>query len=170
MWQDWERIIAVPQDSGFFLGGGSIRDNLDPEKAASDSDCVEALQVVRLSEFLGDHGSIHSVMRENALSSGDKVLFNLARAVLRRRIKDETFGKGRHGGILLLDEINSNMDDETERIIHKVLVEESSQYTIVMVTHRVGMMIDFFNIVVMLDQAKGIKTGRPGDLVPQGGL
>jgi ABC-type multidrug transport system fused ATPase/permease subunit len=55
----------------------------------------------------------------------------------------------RAGGILLLDEINSSADRETDAIIQRVIRKEFEAYTIIAVTHREDTVQDFDRIVVM---------------------
>ena len=114
----------------------------------------------------------------DVLSQGQKQLFSLARAVLRRRVRSqhshshkfesESENEGREkegseGGILLLDEVSSSVDLATDRAMQKVIWEEFGGYTIVMVAHRLEMVKTFDRVVVM-DAGKVVEVGSPGEL------
>lgn len=164
------RLIAVPQDTVLLPDGSSIRDNLDPYSVATDMECHAVLETVRLSEFLEEHGgSIYSSMSADRLSAGQKQLFSLGRAILRRRVKDERLGKdrGRGGGVLLLDEVSSSVDHETDRAMQDIIRHEFKNYTIIMVSHRLEMVMDFFDEVIVLDKGRIVEKGNPSELVAQ---
>lgn len=164
------RIIAVPQDAVFLPKGSSIKENLDPFNAATDLQCREVIDTVLLGGFLAEiGGDIHAGMGVDDLSAGQKQLFSLGRAILRRRMKDQSLGGTRRGGILLLDEVSSNVDRETDRVMQGIIREEFREYTIVMVSHRLDMVMDFFDEVVVIDKGEVVETGDPRALVVQEG-
>ncbi|KAF3352357.1 Protein BCP1 [Verticillium dahliae VDG1] len=155
------RIIAVPQDAVFLPSGSSVKDNLDPFNVATDLECREVLDTVLLSGFLAEmNDDVHSGMSSDSLSAGQRQLFSLGRAILRRRVKDRSLG-GRRGGILLLDEVSSNVDRETDRTMQGIIREEFKEYTIIMVSHRLDMAMDFFDDVVVIDKGEVVETGNP---------
>ncbi|RXG41608.1 hypothetical protein VDGE_02221 [Verticillium dahliae] len=155
------RIIAVPQDAVFLPSGSSVKDNLDPFNVATDLECREVLDTVLLSGFLAEmNNDVHSGMSSDSLSAGQRQLFSLGRAILRRRVKDRSLG-GRRGGILLLDEVSSNVDRETDRTMQGIIREEFKEYTIIMVSHRLDMVMDFFDDVVVIDKGEVVETGNP---------
>jgi ABC-type multidrug transport system fused ATPase/permease subunit len=69
-------------------------------------------------------------------------------------------------GILLLDEVSSSVDQETDRAMQKIIHEEFANYTIVMVSHRLEMVMNFDTVLVM-DKGSVIETGHPRTLVTQ---
>lgn len=78
------RISLVPQDS--FLFSGTIRENLDPRNLHLDSDIWNAIQrclATPLVQALGGLNAYLDVKGSN-ISSGQKQLLCLARALLRR--------------------------------------------------------------------------------------
>ncbi|TDZ30419.1 ABC transporter FUM19 [Colletotrichum spinosum] len=158
------RIIAVPQDAVFLPDGSTIKSNLDPFNAASDAECFSVLRTVQLSAFVEERGGLHEGMSADSLSAGQKQLFSLGRAILRRRVKDAAF-KRRGGGILLLDEVSSSVDHATDRLMQEIIKEEFGYYTIVMVSHRLDMVMDFFDAVIVMDRGRVVETGSPGMLV-----
>ena len=66
------------------------------------------------------------------------------------------------------DEIGSNVDHETDRAMQRVIREEFRSYTIVMVSHRLEMVMDFDTLFVM-DTGSVVEAGRPRELVEKEG-
>ncbi|RMJ01454.1 hypothetical protein CDV36_015802 [Fusarium kuroshium] len=156
------RIIAVPQDSVFLPDGSSIKENLDPFNVASDIECLAVLEDVRLTKFVHDHGTIHAGIKAEDLSAGQKQLFSLGRALLRRRVKRHLGSNT--GGILLLDEVSSSVDRATDSLVQQIIKEEFDGYTIVMVSHRLDIVVEVFDSVVVLDRGRVMETGSPREL------
>lgn len=165
------RIIAVPQDAVFLPDGTSFRENLDPFKVSTDADCLAVLQAVELWPFVSDKGGLDAGMISDSLSQGQKQLFSLARAMLRARIRSaallasgEGYEKGNNGGVLLLDEVSSSVDVDTDRAMQRIIMREFEGYTIVMVSHRLDMVMGF-NKVVVMDAGSVVEAGPPRELV-----
>lgn len=161
------RIICIPQDAVFLPDGSSIKANLDPYNAATDAECFNVLQTVRLTGFVNDKGSLNAGMSAEDLSAGQKQLFSLGRAILRRRVRDR--GEKKQGGLLLLDEVSSSVDKVTDRAMQEIIREEFERYTIVMVSHRLEMVMDYFERVVVLDRGSVVEDGGPRELVEMEG-
>lgn len=161
------RLIAVPQDPVFLPDGSSIKENLDPSNVASDLECLAVLEDVRLTKFANDHGSIHTGIRADELSAGQKQLFSLGRALLRHRVKQRLCSIP--GGVLLLDEVSSSVDSATDNLVQEIIKEEFSDYTIVMVSHRLTIVVEYFDSVVVLDRGRVVETGNPRDLAKTNG-
>ena len=159
-----QRIIAIPQDAVFLPEGSSFKLNLDPFVVSSDLECKSVLETVGLWPFVSDRGGLAVGMSPDTLSQGQKQLFSLARAILRRRVRSREVAKGQDRGILLLDEVSSSVDMDTDRAMHKCIMTEFEGYTIVMVSHRLEMVMDFDRVVVM-DRGAVVETGAPRALV-----
>lgn len=89
------RIVAVAEEP--FLFPGSIRQNLDPYTQFKDDDIEAALSDVALLNVVSEKGGLEKVLEKEMLSQGQKHLFHLARAILRRNV----------GKVIILDEISS---------------------------------------------------------------
>ncbi|RFU76622.1 abc transporter [Trichoderma arundinaceum] len=177
-----QRVIAVPQDSVFFPDGHSFKANLDPYSLSTDSDCHEVLRAVGLWQTVEDHGGLSSNLSTNMLSHGQRQLFGLARAILRRRVRssgahaqtDDTDGYpgslfekgGKIGGLLLLDEVGSSVDKDTDRTIQALISDEFAGYTTIMISHRLDAVMDFDRVLVM-DRGRIVESGPPRELVKQ---
>ncbi|KAF2175191.1 P-loop containing nucleoside triphosphate hydrolase protein [Zopfia rhizophila CBS 207.26] len=163
-----KRIIAVPQDAVFLPDSSTVKANLDPFNAASEDDCLAVLETVQLTSFVEECGGLHEGMSTDSLSAGQKQLFILGRAILRRRVRDRRVSSKNNGGILLLDEVSSTVDKDTDRAMQEIIKVEFADYTIVMVSHRLGMVMDFFKRVIVMDKGSVVETGSPRELVKVG--
>ncbi|KAF9875583.1 ABC multidrug transporter [Colletotrichum karsti] len=159
------RIIAVSQDPIFLPDGYTIRENLDPFDEADEAECKSVLEQVGLLSAIEDRGGISVDLTAESFSAGQKQLFCLARAVLRRRVRGK---KGAEGGILLLDEVSSSVDKATEIEMHEIIHREFKGYTVIMVSHRLDTVMDCDTIVVM-DKGRVVEKGEPKVLKDQDG-
>lgn len=190
------RVIAVPQDAVFLPDGTSFKANLDPFAIASDEDCQGVLETVDLWSFVSRRGGLAAGMNSDMLSQGQKQLFSLARAVLRRRIRVQdlatdvghaylastsaseiemkdavrsgTGSLAANGGVLILDEVSSSVDIETDKVMQEIIRHEFKGYTVVMVSHRLEMVMEFDKVLVM-DAGRVVEQGRPRELVEREG-
>lgn len=150
--------------------------NLDPFNTSNEAECRAVLETVGLLKFIDERGGLSEGFAADTLSHGQKQLFSLARAILKRRIRMRdyeadfrtTTSHQGHGGILLLDEVSSSVDQDTERALQKVIREEFESYTIVMVSHRLEMVMDFDTVVVM-ERGSVVESGPPKTLVDTNG-
>lgn len=76
---------------------GTVRQNLDPFSAYSERALLSALEAVGLGRAIEDQGGLEATFSEDMLSHGQKQLFFIARAVLRKDC----------GKLVLLDEATS---------------------------------------------------------------
>ncbi|EFQ29566.1 ABC transporter [Colletotrichum graminicola M1.001] len=177
-----ERIIAVPQDAVFLPDGTSFKTNLDPFGIATNEECQAVLESVGLWSLVCSRGGLEAGMNEDMLSQGQKQLFSLSRAVLRRRIRlrmlatdsstsgSESGGdarsipRGLDGGVLILDECTSNVDRETEKVMREIIRHEFERYTVLMVSHRLDMVMEFDKVFV-IDSGLVVEQGVPRELV-----
>ncbi|ROW00912.1 hypothetical protein VPNG_08274 [Cytospora leucostoma] len=127
-----QRIIAIPQESVFLPDGSSFKSNLDPSGVSLGTECQAVLETVGLWSFVTERGGLAAGMIPDTFSQGQKQLFSLARAILRRRVRSREVGTEKNGGILLLDEVSSSVDIDTDRAMHECIKSEFQGYTIVM--------------------------------------
>lgn len=159
----------MPQDTVFFPDGTSFKINLDPFAAASDDECQAVLVNTKLWAFVCDRGGLNAGMDPKILSQGQKQLFCLARAILRRRIRDTRNAGGAKGGVLILDEVSSNVDMETDRVMQDLIHREFEGYTIVMVSHRLDIVVEMFDRVLVMDAGSIVEEGAPKELMERDG-
>ncbi|KAJ3962839.1 hypothetical protein N0V92_000407 [Colletotrichum tropicale] len=139
-------INAIPQDP--FITSGTFREVLDPYKSSSDATIEEALRKVNLFEHVQNNGGLDGNVAPEALSQGQKQLLSLARAIMRRC------------RIVVLDEVTSSLDLETEQLIWRVLQEEFRGCTIIAIAHRLETIIGFDRVAV-LDEGTIIEFDDP---------
>lgn len=155
------RLTTLPQDSIEILG--SVRDNLlpfdqddesessedgqDTEKTTSKKDRTAELETVlakvHLLDVITKKGGLDVAAKDLHLSSGQHQLFNLARAILH---KHDTGSK-----IVLMDEVTSSMDFETDRIIQTLLDSEFGDCTRIVISHRATSHVNCDKLVTMQD-------------------
>lgn len=155
-----QRIIAVPQEAVFLPD--TVQTNLDPTSSATSEQCDEVLRDIGLWEFVQKRGGLHTIMSASTFSSGQRQLMSVGRALLRRRLKTSD------GGILLLDEVSSSVDRKTERLIQDIIRSQFKNYTVVAISHRLEMIMDFDRVVVM-DRGGIVEIGVPTVLAADSG-
>jgi ATP-binding cassette subfamily C (CFTR/MRP) protein 1 len=162
-----DRIIAMSQDAVFLPGAASIKRQLDPFDLSTEAECYAVLQLVGLGSLVSNVNSLKEELHPESLSGGQRQLFNLARTVLRGRARSggqdsncESDRSDKTRGILLLDEVSSSVDLETERTLKRIIMHEFEMYTIVMVAHRLDMVMEFDTVLVM-DQGQVVEQGIP---------
>ncbi|KAF5966025.1 fumonisin cluster-ABC transporter [Fusarium bulbicola] len=85
-----ERIFAVPQDTTFLPKGSSWLENMEPF-ATNAAECRSVLEDVNLWDVvIAQGGDLTAALDSDALSQGQRQLFGLARAVLRKRAKAQS--------------------------------------------------------------------------------
>ena len=166
-----ERIIAVPQEAVFLPDGSTFRANLDPLDVSTPDECQDVLVAVGMWRFVEERGGLDAGMSAGSLSAGQRQLLSLGRALLRRRIRARSTGLGAgssESGILLLDEVSSSVDHETERVMQEIIRAEFRGYTVVAVSHRLDMIMDFDRVIVM-DTGEVVEEGNPALLATEQG-
>ncbi|OAR02916.1 hypothetical protein LLEC1_04254 [Akanthomyces lecanii] len=157
-----EHLITIPQDPVFLPSGSTIAQNLDPFGAVSEEQCQNILEHVGLWSLVQDHGgSVDAVLQSSSLSQGQRQLFSLARAVLKRRV-------GRTS-LLLLDEFTSSVDAATESRMMEIIMSEFRTATVIMVSHRLGVVVDMFDRVLIMDKGQLVEDGAPRTLAKTDG-
>ena len=118
-------ISIIPQTP--FLFEGSVRENLDPLREHSELEILEALDTVKLKDYVLSlpKGLGEEVRDESSMFSvGQKQLICLARVLLRRN------------RILLMDEATANVDTGTDALIQQTISSKFKECTVVTIAHR----------------------------------
>ncbi len=148
-----ESMSIIPQDP--FLFDGTLRENLDPSNLNDENELWNALRKCRLyDKFQADPAGLDLKIDEKGknLSSGEKQLVCLARAILT------------HRKILCIDEATASVDFETDKFIQKTIREEFKQFTVLTIAHRIETILDYDRICV-LDKGKIIEFDTPNNLL-----
>lgn len=151
----WRACIAnVAQSTPVITG--TVRDNLNYglSQQYSDSQLIDALETAQLWDYLEKQNGLDSLVGENALnlSGGQKQRLAIARAVLRKP------------DVLLLDEITSSLDANTEKRINAELITLSRSTTTVLATHRLEMIL-IADQVVFLGEGEVLGVGQHDELL-----
>ncbi|KJX93618.1 ABC transporter like protein [Zymoseptoria brevis] len=165
-------FITVSQDPLIF-DDETLRFNLDPSELVPDSTIIEALSKTGLlSHFQLTKPSPTSFLQYPlsifaALSTGQRQLFALTRALVKAKtLRTQTGARP----IVLLDEITSSLDTDTEETIWRLVEEEFSMkgHTVIMITHRVvGLrkwMVEGRDWVLVLGEGRVERVERAGGM------
>ncbi|OCL10087.1 ABC transporter-like protein [Glonium stellatum] len=144
------RFNAIPQEP--FLLRGSARTNMDPYGTSSDAAIAAALARVGLWDVVELGGGLDAEMREDMLSQGQRQLACLARALLRK------------SKLVVLDEVTSSVDIQTEQLLQTIIRDEFKGCTVIAVAHRLKTIMGFDRIVV-LDQGRIVECDTPTTLL-----
>lgn len=139
---------------------GSIKDNLDFQDKYDASEIEEFLQQFeRLFEnkefeiFNKTNFKLNLIEKNGAnLSEGQKNLLNILRALLKKK------------PIICFDESNSELDNETERMIFDLIFEKYNYITFIIITHKLQI-LNKFDYVYLIDDGKISKQGVPADII-----
>ncbi|WP_344070431.1 NHLP family bacteriocin export ABC transporter peptidase/permease/ATPase subunit [Streptomyces crystallinus] len=165
---DGQRLEDIPRstlaasvsfvDQDVFLFEGTVRDNValwDP--SIPDEAVVAALRDAALHEVVARRpGGIHGRVEQDGrnFSGGQRQRLEIARALVRRP------------SVLVLDEVTSALDAETEQIIIDNLRRRGC--ACVVIAHRLSTVRDSDEIVV-LDHGAVVERGRHEELLAAGG-
>ena len=145
-----KQMAWVTQDAILFRG--TIRENIEYGNFNANEDEIQhAIQLAGVDRFLdklsdglqsevGDRGKL--------LSAGQRQRIALARAVIA------------NPRIMILDEATSQMDGQTEQLVHHSLTEFLKQRTTILITHRVSSLCLADRVIVM-DAGKIVGDSTP---------
>ncbi|MFB7599203.1 NHLP family bacteriocin export ABC transporter peptidase/permease/ATPase subunit [Streptomyces sp. NPDC056160] len=145
-------------DQDVFLFEGTVRDNValwDP--SIPDDAVLEALRDAALHDtVMRRPGGIHSRVEQDGrnFSGGQRQRLEIARALVRRP------------SILVLDEVTSALDAQTEQVVMDNLRRRGC--ACVVIAHRLSTVRDSDEIVV-LERGTVVERGRHEELVARGG-
>lgn len=137
-----QKIGIIPQDP--FIYESTLRQNLDPTNSRSDQELWNVLRDTHLDvKFRASPAGLDTQIEEKGknLSSGEKQLICLARAVLSNR------------KILCIDEATAQVDFETDNFIQDTIRSKFKDTIVLTIAHRINTIFDYDKILVM-DQGR----------------
>ncbi|HMO13236.1 MAG TPA: ABC transporter ATP-binding protein [Pirellulaceae bacterium] len=147
-----QQIAWVTQDPALF--NGSIIENIKYGNLSADSADIEyAMKLAGIDRFLADlPGGIDTQIgdRGDRLSSGQRQRVALARAIVA------------NPRILILDEATSQMDGQTEQLVHTGLRDYLRGRTTIIITHRLSSLALADRVIVM--EAGKIVADNPPEI------
>lgn len=153
-----ENIGYVLQNPHLF--SGTIKDNIKYGNLdATDEEIIEACKLANCHDFIMkmEKGYDTEISQGgNLLSTGQKQLISLARAIVRKP------------RIFVLDEATSSIDTETESIIQKAIDRVLKGKTSFVIAHRLSTIRNADRILVIKD-GKIVEEGRHEDLIRKKG-
>ncbi|KAK0104754.1 hypothetical protein ONS95_005024 [Cadophora gregata] len=129
------RLNAIPQEP-FFIRG-TVRANADPLHRHADEAIAEAIKKVHLWGIVSKKGGLDTQLDAEFFSHGQRQLFCLARAILRK------------SKVVILDEATSNVDTKSDELMQEVIRKEFKECTIIAVAHRLDTILGFDRIALL---------------------
>ncbi|KAH8055854.1 ATPase [Aureococcus anophagefferens] len=139
------RLCMIPQEA--VLMSGTAKDNCDPFDEFAEGAVADALEAVGLARSL-----LHAFLGETSLSTGERQLLALARALLRK------------SAVVAFDEATAHVDASTDAKIQAVVETQFPRSTLLAIAHRLHTVIGFDRIVVM-DRGTIAEQGPPLELL-----
>ncbi|MEG0114349.1 MAG: type I secretion system permease/ATPase [Comamonas sp.] len=152
---DLRRSIGhVPQDPMLFFG--SLKHNLlIGAPFAAEADMLQAATVAGVNEFADQHPDGYDMAigeRGESLSGGQRQSIAVARALIH------------NPSVLLLDEPSSNLDNQSEAMLKRRLLEAGQGKTMLLVTHRTAL-LDLVERLIVVDGGKIVADGPKEQVV-----
>lgn len=142
--EDFRKVFSmVPQKKNLFRG--TIRDNLLFGREASDESLQRALEIAQAAEFVNKPGvGLDYLLEQGAmnLSGGQRQRLTIARAFVCP------------GKVLVLDDSASALDFATDAALRKSIAENSGDMTVIVVSQRIGSIMNADRILVLDDGAQ----------------
>jgi ATP-binding cassette subfamily C (CFTR/MRP) protein 4 len=142
-------VSVISQDPALFTG--TVRQNIDLTGKYTDAEIWNALKVVKLERSFSSLDHRISTVVSN-LSLGQKQLLCLARAIIRK------------SKILIMDEVTASVDQKTENMIHRIVLEELAYCTVIMITHKLDYVLQYDKVMV-LDNGSVVEFDHPSLLL-----
>jgi ABC-type multidrug transport system fused ATPase/permease subunit len=161
------RLNVIPQEP-WWITTESVRFNMDPWAATDtglrtpgdshdrDELFISALAQCQIWSVIQEKGGLDAIMTLEFLSHGQRQLFCLARALVRK------------SKVVVLDEVSASVDVKTDELMQRIIREEFTDCTVIAVAHRLNTIVDFDRVVV-LGKGEIVEVGIPSELLQKQG-
>jgi ABC-type multidrug transport system fused ATPase/permease subunit len=161
------RLNVIPQEP-WWITTESVRFNMDPWTATDtglrtpcdshdrDELFISALAQCQIWSVIQEKGGLDAIMTPEFLSHGQRQLFCLARALIRK------------SRVVVLDEVSASVDVKTDELMQRIIREEFTDCTVIAVAHRLNTIVDFDRVVV-LGKGEIVEVGIPSELLQKQG-
>jgi ATP-binding cassette subfamily C (CFTR/MRP) protein 1 len=160
-----QRMNVITQES-YWITSESVRFNMNPwcqpsadttspattDLSFTDDQLISAFTRCQVWPIILSKGGLDAKMEADFLSHGQRQLFCLARAILRK------------SKVVVLDEVSASVDVHTDVLMQRIIREEFTGCTVVSVAHRLDTIVDFDRVAV-LDEGRVVEVGVPGELL-----
>ncbi|KAI1175807.1 canalicular multispecific organic anion transporter 1 [Nemania sp. FL0916] len=154
-------FYVISQDK--LKGFGNLRQELDPSNTFSDQRIETVLRECGVLDIvLNNPGGLTANREACKFSAGEEQLLSVARVILD--VERNSGTQGREGGIVLLDEITSSVDNETEERIEMLVRTRLGGRTLIAINHRLEA-VQRYDRVVVLDDGRVADFGTPAEVM-----
>ncbi|KAI5092398.1 antigen peptide transporter 1 [Silurus meridionalis] len=153
-----EKISVVAQEPVLFAR--SIRENIKYGKTdATDDEMYKAAKLANAHKFISDFPQGYDTdagEKGSKVSGGQKQRIAIARALIR------------NPQILILDDSTSDLDTESEHVVHQALLKKSNGRSVLLITNKMSG-VETANNVVFLRKGEVLEQGSHDDLLKRDG-
>ncbi|KAK0522299.1 hypothetical protein OC834_006336 [Tilletia horrida] len=137
---DLRRSVAVVGQDPLIVSGASVRENLELEGEVAENRIWQVLKDVQLADFVKALPQGLDMVLDNKVarfSQGRRQLLSIARVLLNPK------------QVVVLDEITSAIDEETDAIVQRLLHTEFRSSTVISIAHRTASVVDYDRVMVL---------------------
>ncbi|XP_070986581.1 uncharacterized protein [Oncorhynchus clarkii lewisi] len=151
-------ISVVSQEPVLFAR--SVKENIKyPAYDATDEEMYRAAELDNAHKFISDLPNGYDTdagEKGGQVSGGQKQRIAIARALIRQP------------RILELDDVTSNLDTESEHLVHQALLNDSNPCSVLLIAHKLST-VEKVNHIVILEEGKVLEEGGHVELLEKGG-
>ncbi|KAH8655479.1 putative ATP-binding cassette transporter [Xylariales sp. PMI_506] len=154
------KFCVISQDR--LHSASTLRDELDPLHSVTDERVEQVLQDCGVLDVVNKAGGINTSRADCKFSEGEEQLLSIARVIIQAN-------KSGDDRIILLDEISSSIDAESEAHIEQLIQTRLAGRTIIAINHRLEAALKYDRIVI-LDQGQIADVGTPSQILERSSL
>ncbi|CAD6979727.1 unnamed protein product [Tilletia controversa] len=153
------RSVAVVGQDPLIVNGASVRENLTLEGELPEDRIWQVLRDVQLADYVKALPEGLDAVLDNKtarLSQGRRQLLTIARVLLNPK------------QVVILDEVTSAIDEETDAIVQRLLRTEFRSSTVISIAHRTASIVQYDRMMV-LGGGTILEMGPPDVLLARSG-